>query len=213
MRMFFCDCCGRDITDKEDRYAVALYNRAERKTQTILHLCNNDMKKVRNLKLVPMSNVRVRKIPSFYNVVENYQGKQISLFILPEWNITQLESLNKADRTKLRTKNGDIYYTKEYVISRVDGSFKPELAVHKLIEWTQLLFNQQTQDEKKSYETKHHNNRGFNKSDAKFMSAMARIAFDKGEEALSEKQLAVMRYKFIKYAEQVANLLNEQNEP
>ena len=114
--------------------------------------------------------------------------------------------------TKLRTADGDIYYTKEYILSRIDGSVKPEQAKHRLIEWTQLLFKQQTEDEKKSYETRYHNNRGFNKPDAQFMSAMAKVAFDKGEDALSDKQVARMLKMFTKYAEQVANILNEENE-
>ncbi len=212
MRRFFCDTCGKDITDKVNRYNVAIYNRSVKTTETKLHLCADDIKKVRNMKLIPMANVRVRKSPDFYNVVESHLGKEHSLYILPEWNIKQLESLNKKDMTKLRTAEGNIYYTKEYILSRVDGSVKPEQAKHRLVEWTQLLFKHQTEDEKKNYETKYHNNRGFNKPDARFMSAMAKVAFDKGEDALSDKQVDQMFKLFTKYAEQVADILNEENE-
>lgn len=212
MRRFFCDCCGKDITVKANRYNVSLFNRTTKTSETKLHLCADDIKKVRNMKLVPMSNVRIRRIPEFYNVVVSHLNKSESVYILPEWNVTQLESLNRKDPTKLRTADGNIYYTKEYILSRVDGSVKPEQAKHRLIEWTQLLFKHQTEDEKKNYETKYHNNRGFNKPDAKFMSAMARVAFDRGEDALSDKQIAQMYKMFTKYAEQVADILNEESE-
>jgi len=212
MRRFFCDCCGCEITDHANRYTICLIDKKSKKSKAVLHLCATDAKKVRQMKLVPMQNVRVRRFPKLYNVVEKHADRQKALYILPEWNVDQLKSLKRTDRTKLRTADGLIYYTKEYVLSRVDGSFKPEEARKKLIEWTQLLFNYQTEDEKKSYETKHHNNRGFNKPDAKFMSAMARVAFTQGYECLSEKQWQVIYKRFVKYAEQVANILNESQE-
>lgn len=212
MRRFFCDCCGKDITKKENRYNVALYDRTNKTTKTVLHLCAVDIKKVRNLKLIPQKNVRLRKTPNFYNVIESHLDKEKSLYILPSWNVDQLLSIDMKDPTKLKTEDGYVYYTKEYILSRVDGSYKPEDAHKHLIEWTQLLYNHQTEDEKKDYKTKHHNNRGFNKSDAKFMSAMAKVAFDKSSDTLSEKQWAQLLKMFTKYAEQVANILNEENE-
>lgn len=206
MRRFFCDTCGKEITTEEKRYNIALFNRATKKQKTILHLCETDVKKVRNMKYIPKKNCRVRKIPTFYNVVESHCGKDKSLYIITDWNIDQLQSINTKDPTKLYLEDGRRYFTKEYVLALVDSK-NIEGDIH-LMHYTQLLFKKQTNDEKAKYETKYHNNVGFNKSDAKFMSAMARESFNKGIESLSANQIDTVRKRFTKYAEQVANILN-----
>ena len=209
MVRFFCDCCGKEITRKDLQYGIVFYNRTTKHQKLELHLCENDVKKVRNMKFVPEKNCRKRKIPDFYNVMEMHLGLQKSLYQIPEWNLDQIRSINIKDPKKLFLSNGKRYYTKEYILSLIDPAINKN-ADKALIEFVQKLFNKQTDDEKKKYETKYHNNVGFNKPDAKFMSAMARLTFE-GKE-LSESQLEVTRKRFIKYAEQVANLINDENE-
>ena len=209
MRRFFCDCCGMEITSKEKQYGVVFYNKSEKTSKTVLHLCGTDIKKVRNMKFVPMKKVRVRKIPTFYNVIESHLGKDKALYMIPEWSLDQILSVNHKDPRNLFTEDGKRYYTAEYIISTIDGSIDKEYATENLMKYVQLLFNRQTDDEKAKYETKHHNNVGFNKPDAKFMSAMARESFNKGWSSLSDKQIEVVKDRFIKYAEQVANIMNE----
>lgn len=210
MIRFFCDCCGKEITKKDLQYGIVFYNRTTKKQKIELHLCENDVKKVKNMKFVPQKNCRIRKIPSFYNIIETHMGFSKSLYQIPEWYLDQIRSINVKDPKKLFLSNGKRYYTKEYILSLIDPVVNPENADKRLLEFVQKLFNKQTDDEKSKYETKWHNNVGFNKPDAKFMSAMARISFE-GKE-LSPAQLETTRKRFYKYAEQVANLLNDENE-
>lgn len=210
MIRFFCDCCGKEITKKELQYGIVFYNRTTKHQKMELHLCLDDVKKVRNMKFVPEKNCRKRKVPDFYNIMEMHLGLQKSLYQVPEWNLDQIRSINVKDPKKLFLSNGKRYYTKEYILSLVDPAINHKNADYRLMEFVQKLFNKQTDDEKSKYETKWHNNVGFNKPDAKFMSAMARISFE-GKE-LSPSQLDVTRKRFYKYAEQVANLINEENE-
>ena len=213
IRRFFCDCCGKEITTEELRYNVAFYNKKEKKQKTMLHLCEIDMKKVRNMKFVPQKNVRLKKMPEFYNIVECHMGKEKSLYVVTAWNLDQiLLTMDRKDPTKLFCENGKRYYTKEYVLGRIDGSIKPEEKDETLMKYVQLLFNKQTIEEKAKYETKFHNNVGFNKPDAKFLSAMARESFAKGYASLSPAQIDETKRRFKKYAEQVADLLNEEQE-
>ena len=210
MRRFFCKCCGKEITTSSKRYTIKFYDRKEKKTETIMHLCEDDIKKVRNMKFVPEKNVRIRTIPKFFNIIETHEGKEKSLYMIPEWNLKQIHSVAHADNKNLFLENGKRYWTPEYVISLVDGSIKSVTPNEKLMQFVQKLYEKQTEDEKAKYETKYHNNRGFNKPDAKFMSAMARVSFEKGWQALSEEQINKVRKIFMKYAEQVADIMNEE---
>ena len=54
-----------------------------------------------------------------------------------------------------------------------------------------VLYDRQTEDEKRADDTKHHNNRGFTQADARFMSSMARQVL-RGVH-LSARQLAFLR--------------------
>lgn len=211
VKHIFCDCCGQELMPELDMdYRVAFYDREERKQKTVLHLCEKDIKKVRYMKFVPQKNCRIRKVPKWYNVIEYNAGKQKSLFQIPEWNLDQILAINNAKKT-LFTIEGKVYYTKEHVLGLVDGSIKTKGKTPEqwLFEFVQKLYNRQTTDEKAKYETKWHNNVGFNKPDAQFMSAMARLTFE-GKELVGD-QLPTLQKRFIKYAEQVANLVNEEN--
>ena len=211
-RKVFCDCCGNELMLALNMdYNIAFYDRKEKKQKTVLHLCDKDVKKVRTMKFVPQTNCRIRKVPNWYNVIEYNAGKQKSLYQIPEWNLEQILAINNRKKT-LFTVEGKVYYTKEYVLSLLDGSKKTDFRTPDewYIYFNQLVFNKQTSDEKSKYETKWHNNVGFNKPDAKLMSAMARLTFE-GKE-LSEDQMQILRDRLPKYAEQIANLVNEGNE-
>ena len=213
MQRFFCDCCGQEITSKERRYGIVFYNRKEKTQKLELHLCPTDIKKVRQMRFAPMKNVRVRTIPTFYNIIETYMDKSTSLYQIPEWNLDQIRSVCHKDPRKLFTEDGKRYYTPEYILSKVDGSIEPDKADESLMNYVYLLYCKQTSDERAEYRTKWHNNKGFNKSDSKFMSGMAKYYFDHHNEKnpMSEKQLAEIRRRFRKYVEQVANILNEED--
>ena len=211
MRRFFCDCCGKEITSKERQYSIVFYDRTEKTQQLELHLCEKDVKKVRQMRFSPMKNVRIRKIPKFYNIIEMHLNKQTSLYQVPEWNLDQIRSINHKDPRRLFTEDGRRYFTPEFILSRVDGSIEPERADERLMNYVYLLYCKQTADERLEYKTKWHNNRGFNKSDSKFMSGIAKYYFEHShiQHPMSDKQLAEIRRRFTKYAEQVANILNE----
>lgn len=214
MRRFFCSCCGKEITDEYNRVVIR-NKQGKSKDETILRLCEDDKKLVERIKLIPQKNVRIRTLPQWYNVklVHCEKGSkdvEKTLYMIPEWNLDQLYALSKADRTKLRTVNGDIFYTKELVLLKTAGD--DELSIKFLLKCLRLLYMKQTEDEKKEYKTKWHNNVGFQKADAKFLTIFAKITYDKSDDALSPKQLEIVRKRFKKYAEQAANLLNEEIE-
>jgi hypothetical protein len=68
------------------------------------------------------------------------------------------------------------------------------------------LFEKQTEDEKSSEETKHHNGVGFNGTDGKFLSSLAKQVLQ--GRTLTEKQLTHARKKLIKYSGQLAKIAN-----
>ena len=73
------------------------------------------------------------------------------------------------------------------------------------------LYDRQTADEQRSQSTKHHNGRGFNAVDAKFLSSLAiqvRINKTKGT-ILTPKQLQYARKCLRKYVNQLVEIANE----
>ena len=68
------------------------------------------------------------------------------------------------------------------------------------------LYAQQTADEQKAGETKHHNGVGFNGADARIMSSFAEFLERTG--FLTPKQKAVARRKLVKYNKQLTRLAN-----
>lgn len=207
-RRMFCDCCGREITIDSERYNVILRDRAEKKDNKILQLCVDDVKTVRRMKFAPSKCVRVRKLPKFYNVKISHLGKEESIYVVPDYQAMQICNLKKIwSASKLIGSDGRQYFTKEYILYHIESGAD---ARKNLLEWNRLLFTKQTEDEKKEYKTKWHNNAGYNQSDAKFMSAMAKITFDKSDDAITDAQYETLKKRFKKYAQQVADLLNEE---
>ncbi len=68
------------------------------------------------------------------------------------------------------------------------------------------LYNEQTNDEKQSGETKHQNGVGFNGVDARFLTSVAEFLIRNG--FLTDKQKAVTRRKLVKYNRQLTRLAN-----
>lgn len=68
------------------------------------------------------------------------------------------------------------------------------------------LYAEQTADEQRAGETKHHNGVGFNGADSRFMSSIAE--FLKRTGFLTDKQKAVARRKLVKYNKQLTRLAN-----
>jgi hypothetical protein len=69
-----------------------------------------------------------------------------------------------------------------------------------------VLYNNQTEDEQNSKETKEYNGIGFNGLDAPIMSSFAEFLNKRG--FLSKKQKAIARKKMAKYAKQVMSAVN-----
>jgi hypothetical protein len=70
----------------------------------------------------------------------------------------------------------------------------------------QALCDRQTEDERASAETFHHNGMGFNACDARFLTSLAE-QLDRGA-GLSPKQMAAARRAVRKYAGQLAAIAN-----
>lgn len=69
------------------------------------------------------------------------------------------------------------------------------------------IYGEQTADEQRAGETKHHNGVGFNGADSKFMSSICEQLIRRGW--LSDKQKYCARKKLIKYNKQLTRLANQ----
>ena len=69
------------------------------------------------------------------------------------------------------------------------------------------IYGEQTADEQRAGETKHHNGVGFNGADSKFMSSICEQLIRRGW--LSDKQKYYARKKLIKYNKQLTRLANQ----
>lgn len=87
------------------------------------------------------------------------------------------------------------------LLARSDKAVKRALVV---------LYDRQTQDEKRSDTTKYHNNRGFNHGDAKALSRWARYVIYGRE--LWPSTITQARRRLMKYAGQLAVIANEKME-
>lgn len=92
------------------------------------------------------------------------------------------------------------YWTKREIANNVQNNY----------EWTKrailALYERQTIDEQISQHTNHDNNRGYNKTDARFMSSLAE--WIKSNRSLTSKQLFVARKKLEKYHAQLTDIAN-----
>ncbi len=86
------------------------------------------------------------------------------------------------------------------LLRRSDAAVKRALVV---------LYDRQTQDEKRDDRTKYHNNRGFNHGDAKKLSEFARYVRSPNHD-LFPSSIAEARRRLMKYAGQLAVIANEK---
>ena len=70
------------------------------------------------------------------------------------------------------------------------------------------IWNRQTEDEKNTEETRHHNGVGFNGRDARFLSSIAQ-QINQGRR-LSEKQTVAARKAMVKYTGQLTKIANKK---
>ena len=70
------------------------------------------------------------------------------------------------------------------------------------------IYDRQTEDEKATEATKHHNKIGFNGPDAEILSSIAK--FFKGRGYMSRKQEDLVRKKMKKYGRQLAEIANQK---
>jgi hypothetical protein len=70
------------------------------------------------------------------------------------------------------------------------------------------LYECQTVDEQRTESTNHHNGRGFNSADAKFLTSVAKYLLRYGY--LSEKQKYVTRKRLVKYTRQLTRIANHR---
>lgn len=68
------------------------------------------------------------------------------------------------------------------------------------------LYAEQTSDEQANGETRHHNGRGFNGTDSRFLSSVAEFLKKRG--FLTDKQKYCVRRKLVKYNKQLTRLAN-----
>lgn len=69
------------------------------------------------------------------------------------------------------------------------------------------LYLRQTEDERKVEQTRHTNHRGFNSSDAKRLTSIAKWS-QRG--SLTSRQIALVRHRMQKYAAQITEIANQK---
>ena len=69
------------------------------------------------------------------------------------------------------------------------------------------LYRRQTEDERRVERTRHFNNRGFNSSDAKRLTSIAKWS-QRGP--LTSRQIALVRHRMQKYAAQITEIANQK---
>ena len=69
------------------------------------------------------------------------------------------------------------------------------------------LYLRQTEDERKVEQTRHTNHRGFNSSDAKRLTSIAKWS-QRGP--LTSRQIALVRHRMQKYAAQITEIANQK---
>jgi hypothetical protein len=98
-------------------------------------------------------------------------------------------------------------------MKRIEKKWKVEVIREKISTNDNWLFrgilaihSRQTDDEKASKDTIHHNKIGFTKADSRLMSSFAEVLINGG--TFSETMLAVARRRMSKYASQLTRIAN-----
>lgn len=112
-----------------------------------------------------------------------------------------LMSKFKNPKIKLEEDSGKRIWTEDEIRSLVQTNDKVLYGALK------HLYACQTQDEKNTQSTKEHNGKGFNATDAEFLTSICQGLEKYGK--LTDKQKAVARKKLVKYNKQLTRLANE----
>lgn len=155
----------------------------------------------KNLELVNINNVEddreEKKKDGAMTDAGVVMGKKASLSesILKEYMLSLLEDVDKI------YNKGDM---RELFGSPDSISWRQDAARVKALLY---LYDFQTEDEQHSNTTHHHNKMGFNGTDAGLLSSFAQQIINR--KFLSDKQMALLRRKIVKYAGQIARVANE----
>lgn len=204
-KLLYCECCGQ-ILEKEDLRQIVIKSRKTRKAKTILNLDEKCAVKVRKLKFSPQINTKVRKLPDWFSVAIRDNKSCKNIFLIPEWNIKDIEKFKTPKEKLVMTSlKGNHYYTPYELEKEIKN--KTEF----MLQLVKLLYDLQTEDEKKLRETKHRNAVGFNKPDADFLTGMARLYETQGYAVFTDAQLEKTSKLMIKYIGQLIVLINYGN--
>lgn len=106
-----------------------------------------------------------------------------------------------ANFTDLKTKTARIAHIKNMLANN------DQWALRGLVR----IFENQTDDEQNSEQTRHHNNIGFSGADAEILSSMAKQVI--AGRTMSVKQMAIIHRKMPKYARQLEEVSNKPHRP
>lgn len=112
-----------------------------------------------------------------------------------------LMSKFKDPKIKLEEDSGKRIWTEDEIRSLIQTNDKVLYGALK------HLYACQTQDEKNTSSTREHNGKGFNATDAEFLTSICQGLEKYGK--LTDKQKAVARKKLVKYTKQLTRLANE----
>lgn len=205
MKKQYCSYCGTELVQG---HAIIVRKVGKGEKQfTMLHLCDGHFKSLARKKFsAPYKLTKKMRTAPWYTITNSIiiagKRRRNLLYTIPAWNLPAIREFDHSSpMQKLFDTEGNRVWTDEQVRATLHGN------KNFVIHCAQLLYAQQTTDEKKDYKTKYANGNGFNQSDAKFGSAMAKLAFDKGNDSLSELQVVALERILNKYANQLAQLL------
>ncbi len=204
----FCSYCGNELVDGHSIIVKEVGHGTKQETK--LHLCNGHFRQLcrMNFRAPKKLTKRMRRAPWFtitdLTIVEGKRRKQL-IYTVPEWDLHQVEAYNRESPEQLLfDKDRNRVWTEIQVREKLKYNRR------FVAKCTQLLYAEQTEVEKKEYKTKLSNGNGFNKPDARFGTAMAKLSLDKGYDALSVDQMDKLTELLIKYSNQLAQLLYEE---
>lgn len=209
-KICYCHICGEIL--EEEQYQIITKDVDSKKKSKLFDTCNSCAVKVSKMMFSAMKlSPNMRKNPIFTSIIikrsksVKYPLKSKLMFDVLPHQLDEIKAL-EVDKTKLklRYKSGNILYQEHQVKQWMLSSTK------NLVDAMVMVWNHQTDDEKKKRETKYANDVGFNKPDASFMTGMSRIYECKGYESYSDKQLVKMEKIMLKYIKQVTLYINAE---
>lgn len=202
---YYCHMCGSIIERDEVKQIISKDWTTGRK-EKLFDVCPDCASKIEKLRLPPV-NIKSRKKVKFYSVaISDFATRRShKVYDVLSNQLDYIKSLEvDLNKLKLTYKTGSRLYTEFQV--------KKWLLLKRsnLLEGMYLLYQHQTDDEKKSRETKYANSVGFNKPDADFLSGMSRMYEDRGAGVFTKRQLKTIENKLLKYTKQITLYVNAE---